>query len=107
MVGVKMEAFIYQEDTIESCGKTVSHMILFEESQDEDPYMGFLHGIQSVNQRKQYVSSNAMYFEHNRRKDLNNQGFLNCSLMIYYLRDEPDFPKWWNVHNHEPFYTGY
>jgi len=96
-----------KEEITKSCGNIVSEMVSNEELQEEDPYMGYVEGLQNINQHKDYISSNAMMFEEYRRNGLTNHGFLKCSLMLHYLKDEEDFTKWWEEHDTDTLYAGY
>ncbi len=60
---------------------------------------GIKEALNDVCYWKHYVYLNARYYEKSRRKDTskNNIGSLKCSLMVYYLEQEPDFHDWFDL----------
>jgi len=91
------------------CGNLVSILIQQEQMAKEDPFVGYTDGINEVLQKKSYVYNNAVEYEKSRRQGISNSGHLKCSLILHYLKQEPDFSDWyvdrgitWSY-----FHTGY
>jgi hypothetical protein len=98
---------INQQRLIEDCGLTVRKILKIENDYECDYYFGYIQGIQSVLQGKSYVCSNLILFEKYRRRGIMFCGQLKCSMVLYYLRQEPDFNSWYIDHYTDIFFTGY
>jgi hypothetical protein len=84
-----------------------------------DEYVGWMTGINSVYQQKNYVYSNGKGYEQCSKLRQNGvcykntttlvgiSGFMKCSLILYYVSQEEDFHKWYSEHDAEAYSTGY
>lgn len=81
--------------------RSVMNIVSMLNKEEQDEFFGHLYGINSVNQNKNHVSSNAMCFEKYRRMGVKNVSYMHCSLMLYYISQEDDFNSWYGKHSRE------
>ena len=79
----------------------------YQNDKNYDPMYGWTSGINEINERKRYVSANAIYYEKHAKKGIQNCGHMKSSLMLYYIKQENDFNNWWSDHNTKNTFTGY
>ena len=84
-------------------------LIMNEEKSLYDDMLGWTSGINEVNQRKMYVSANAILFEKHNKKTLYKfkAGHMKCSLIVYYLCQDDDFFDWYKEHDTSYIFTGF
>ena len=79
----------------------------YENEQNYDEMVGWTNGLNEINQKKNYVSGNAVFYEKSAKKGIHNHGHMKVSLMLHYVREEEDFDKWWQEHDTTYFVSGY
>lgn len=86
----------------------VSDMLAkYNDPENYDQYVGWMTGLNNVNQNKSYVSSNAIVFEKYAKKQIYNCGHMLSNTMLYYIKQEPDFDTWYMEHTRDHHHTGY
>jgi hypothetical protein len=79
----------------------------YNNSDNFDYMVGWIIGLNLINQFKIYVSKNAMFYEREAKKGKNNCGHMKASLMLYYISQEDNFNDWYREHNTENTYVGH
>lgn len=82
------------------CGNIVTTRIKIEENRKPDPYMGYLEGIMSANQCKNYVYSNSKLAERSLKQG-EYHGHFGSTYMLYYLKQEDGFYDWYKFKDRE------
>lgn len=79
------------------CGNIASKTIIKLNSLRIDPLLGGYSddGIMEMLEDKEYVCSNGMDYERSRRNGVSNLISYHCPLMLYYLKQEKDFRRWY------------
>lgn len=75
----------------------VTKLIALNNSQVEDPDVCWVKGLNGVNQQKVHVARNGILKEKYAKKNIQNAGFLGCSLVLYYLESDSDFDTWYRT----------
>jgi hypothetical protein len=90
-VGEYLEKMISEKEVLVSCGSTVTTRLRAEERLKVSGWEGFLLGINSANQCKEYVYFNARCCEN----DVDNYGWIGSAYILYYLKQEQGFFSWY------------
>ena len=84
-----------------------------------DEYVGWMTGINSVYQQKDYVYNNGKSYEKCSKSRQNGvcykntttlvgiSGFMKCSLVLHYVSQDEDFHKWYSEHDASECSKGY
>lgn len=75
----------------------VKKLIALNNSLGKDPVVGWVKGLNCVNQQKVHVARNGILKEKYAKKNIHNTGFLGCSLILYYLESDSDFDTWYRT----------
>jgi hypothetical protein len=85
-----------------------SDMIKRENAVEIENEYGYEHGtLNDMLLGKEYVYNNSKLFEQYARQSIYNHGHLQCSLTLYYLRQEPDFESWYKEHERHSSFVGH
>lgn len=91
--------------TEKECGTVVTNRISIEKNVHYDEFIGCHDGVFGVLQNKNHVFINTKLYEKECKiyGKGNGGGFLQCSLILYYLEKEYDFDSWY-VHGGNRWY---
>lgn len=79
----------------------------YENKENYNDWVGWMSGLNEINQKKHYVSINALYYERHAKKGIRNHGHMKASLILYHVKQEPDFEDWYKEHNTTCHFVGY
>jgi hypothetical protein len=79
-----------------NCNDLVTRMIKMETSYEQNPFVGYEHGIQSVIQSKLYVRNVQKICEERTKKGTYNVGYFLSPLVFYYMLQEDDIFTWFD-----------
>lgn len=80
---------------------------MYEDQSNEDEMLGWIKGVNAVNQNKDYVSSNSMAYEMYAKRNIYNVGHMDCSLMKYYISQEEGYDNWYKKKDWTHYHTGW
>ena len=79
----------------------------YENEENYNEMIGWIDGLNNVNQLKHYVSNNAIYYEKYAKQNITKHGHMKASLILYYVSQEDDFHNWWYGHDTTNVHIGY
>ena len=100
-----LEKIIEKYEIVITCGNVVAKLKTLEMEREPDEFMGFIEGLQGINFSKFLAVSYTKSTESSYRSG-NYYGHFSSIYPLYYLKQEPDFFKWYKFrgrtnHNHD------
>jgi hypothetical protein len=94
VIGTILELDIRMKECNLLCGETVGKSVLFTECAEYCIYVGWMSGLNYINQNKHFYESNYSVWIENCKTGSYNVGHVPCNYVLYYIKQDLDCERW-------------